>query len=447
MRDPARWWNAVPRPARWWILLFLAVNVAFPIRPSTNPLSRYALLCALVEDGSFRIDPYVGETIDWSRTPDGHYYSNKAPGPALAALPLFFAFDRLSVGSLPTRAARDEARWHRHRMRAMSLLSFFVQAVPLAILVALAAAALAASGAPAAGIHFFALAALFGNTASLFTNTFFGHAFAAACALAMAIALLKRSPGWVGFFFGWTLLSDYGAAVLLPFVLFVVAPRQWAKLAVGGLVPGALWIVYHVACFGSPFALPQKFQNPVFVDTAAPLWGVIGGIPDPRIVVALVFGTTRGLLWTQPWVLALCLATPSAARKRPDVATLAAVFLPALALLIWMNAAFGGWHGGDTPGPRYLSLVFPALALLAGLSYSALGPISVRASWVGLAVAVALYLVFMAAPVLAPPTLPLWSFYLPLVTKTASLARLAALGILALLAAIAALRAPRRHPS
>ncbi|MBA3332096.1 MAG: hypothetical protein H0T39_14700, partial [Actinobacteria bacterium] len=60
-----------------------------------NQTSHYALVRALA-DGTARIDPWQMETCDKSYF-EGHFYSNKAPGLAFVALPLYLALDALDA--------------------------------------------------------------------------------------------------------------------------------------------------------------------------------------------------------------------------------------------------------------------------------------------------------------------------------------------------------------
>src|SRR6266513_2608200 len=208
-------------PYRGWVLIFLLSNAVIDLDYGTNPESRFATLCAMVEDHSFRIDHYKERTIDWACTPDGHYYSNKAPGPMLLAYPAFWLFDKIITSGKADRAARDAARIE-HRRVSLRVLSFLFQTLPFAILASVGLSWLeAAGGAPKAAVHLSAVAMLFGNTASLFMNTYFGHAMAAACVLALCLALRKRWYVWSGLACGLALLSDYSSALLLPGLVLV----------------------------------------------------------------------------------------------------------------------------------------------------------------------------------------------------------------------------------
>src|SRR5437667_7569266 len=63
-----------------------------------NQNSRFDLVRAVINDHALRIDPYEKNTGD-KALHEGHYYSDKAPGLALAAIPV------AEVGRLALRAA------------------------------------------------------------------------------------------------------------------------------------------------------------------------------------------------------------------------------------------------------------------------------------------------------------------------------------------------------
>lgn len=340
----------------------------------------------MVEDHSFCIDNYKDLTVDWARTPDGHYYSNKAPGPMLLAFPLFLAFDKVLNHDVQERSVRDKNR-RDYNWLVFNTLSLLFQALPYLVLVAIALKWAATLGVSPAGLHVSCVSMLFGNTAALFMNTYFGHAIAANCVLALCLCLIYRRYAPSGLAYGLALLADYGSAVLLPGFLLATFVREpitkWkscaSRIAIGAFVPAVLWISYHVLCFGGPFTLPSRYQNPVFVDKVnCDIIGIFNLMPDPIVAFKLLFGFRRGMLWSQPWVLVILaglilhplklklfsFATSSSSQS------LLLFAIPGFLLLLWMNAAFHEWHGGCTPGPRYMCAIFPVYGLLCGMLYN-----------------------------------------------------------------------------
>jgi len=406
-----------------WLGLFLLLCLFCELDGGVNEGSRHATLMAMSEDHSFQIDPYVKHTMDWSRTPDGSYFSNKAPGPVLLGFPLFWAFDSVETDGIADRNTRDKIR-HDLKRPNFFLLTLLLQIIPFMFLSVYGLGYLADKGVSLGALHLAAMAMVIGNTSILFMNTYFGHALTAVFVLALCLALLKEHFFAVGLFYGWALLSDYSSAMLLLPLVFAVLiwPSQMGRVKrlaycfLGGILPGGLWIFYHTVCFGGAFNIANKFQNPQFVDVANSthnLWGILT-LPSVSIIIELLVGPTRGILFTQPWVLVLLVALPVALKKSrlsPTTKALTYFLVPSLFLLILMNASFGGWHGGGTPGPRYLSAIFPALALLLGLIYDDLSPLAKTLAWTTVTYAV-LFTIVGFSVYFRPAVVPLWSYYI-----------------------------------
>lgn len=379
----------------------------------TNPGSRWALLCALSEEGRLAIDSYSEHTIDWARTPDGHYYSNKAPGPTLLAFPVFKALDAWQTWGVADRAERDRIRYLQ-RGNNTRFLSFLFQVIPFFLLVFWWVRRFERWHFSRAAVAGATMALLLGNTADVFLNSFFGHGFTAVCALAVLAAAVQGAVAAAAFAFGWALLSDYSAAVLLVPLLFFWIPdlrasasrARWLLRLVGGAsVPAVLWITYHQICFGGAFTIANAFQNPLFVEPEGMrLWGILS-LPNPAVMGELLFGSARGLLWTQPWVL-LLLAV-SLARKC-DRAT--AFAFTAFGLLFFVNAAFNGWHGGDSAGPRYLSAGLVLMGVALGMLWDGSPPWA-RAGFKVTVSAGVLFQLVLFSVYRMPHYQPLWRFY------------------------------------
>jgi hypothetical protein len=256
-------------------------------------------------------------------------------------------------------------------------------------------------------------------------NMFFGHGMAAVLTLGLALAMLQRRLFLAGLLFGLDVLTDYGSALLLPVVvLMILVPaadgswqtrlRRLVRFGAGGLGPLVVFAAYHAYCFGGPLTLPNKFQNPVFVEKGSrALWGVIDFVPSWPVAKALLFGSGRGLAYTQPWVLvaiaALVLwAWRLLADRASGLRVVAPFALGGFALLFLMNASFGGWHGGVCPGPRYLSAILPVLGFAAGLAYDKL-PRPVRALlWLALLPAIVLFMLIWAGDPAVWPQHEIW---------------------------------------
>jgi hypothetical protein len=414
-------------PVTHWCVLSVVLAATVSMHDNNaNPYARFAMLAAIAEDHSFAMDAYRDTTCDWARTPDGHYYSNKAPGPALLATPLFLAIDAVVVGDAKDRAARDVRRMSA-RNDVLDILALVLQSIPFALVVMLAADRLVAMGASRAAVELAALAMLFGNSAALLMNMFYGHGMAALFTLALALALLDRRWAVAGLLFGLDVLTDYGSALFFPILLGILLAQQprgghatrsrlW-RFALGGLAPLLVFMAYHQHCFGGPFTLPNKYQNPVFVETGGhALWGVIDFFPSAERTYQLLVGPKRSLLVTQPWVLllGLLIARDLWRRRRwstprwPAAATVLPLAFGGLVLLFAMNASFGGWHGGVSPGPRYLSAALPVVGLALGLCYDLLPRTARVTLWLLLLPSLVLFVVVWSSDVAIWPQHEIW---------------------------------------
>src|SRR6185295_6583294 len=84
MPGSARWFRVAYGVWLWGIFAYFVPAATW------NPVSRFDLTRAIVEEGSLRIDPYADNTGDRSRR-DEHWYTDKAPLPAFLAVPAYAA--------------------------------------------------------------------------------------------------------------------------------------------------------------------------------------------------------------------------------------------------------------------------------------------------------------------------------------------------------------------
>jgi len=427
-------WLFVKSPVACWVWLFLAINVSTTTLSLVNPAARWAMMVAMIEDHSFRIDKYRWHTIDWSRPPDGHYYSNKAPGPSLLGLPIFYVLDKIDTAGGVTRIERDSAR-ARDMEGTLHELSMFMQAIPLAFITLLLFERLQRLRVPRAGLHLGAVALLFGNTASLFVNTYFGHTLAAIFVLLVVLAIYERRPFQIGLYFGFAVLCDYADMLLiLPLLVALWMTRQlgWRRIfriGLGGAGPALAFGAYHQICFGSPITLSTKYVNPMFVDVqVSSVWGVLRVIPDFSVMRRLIYYPERGLAYTQPWVL-VCVALALVViwmhhadiSQRRALNWMAIFGLLGLAIMLWMNSCWGGWHGGATCGPRYLASILPVFGIVVPLLYPRLPPALRQLLVVALVPALLLFVLVLCSKHILAPESPLLEYYLTFLLQSKEL--------------------------
>jgi hypothetical protein len=351
-------------------VLTLYFTGLFPPFANPNELSRLEMVFALVEQGTFRIDgaiPVLGDHEDKALS-GGHFYSNKAPGLAFAAIPVYRV---LRVFFPPPRSPSD----------AVFVL---LRILTVSVLCVVALARFAARLASAKGSALLVFALAFGTPLLFYGRSFFGHAWTAALLfLAWDLARKREERGpaggagllaaGAGLLCGWAAISEYTAAPLAILIALRVAARgSWRTLALfaaGAAVPLLLLLSYDASCFGSPWVLSSAREaHRSYSELAAK--GLFGfGAPSPRVAWDLLFHPARGLLLFSPflvWAIPGFLAWWRSGEDRFDC-----VFaLAAVAGSFLLLTAYPNWHGGWSLGDRYLLpvLLFAGLAAGRGLA-------------------------------------------------------------------------------
>ena len=97
-------------PVRYWLLVFLLLNVFLIQDGKTNVLARIGMMAAMLDGPSFQIDPRWTE--DRAETPDGRIYANKGPGVAFVGLPVFWLIDQFVFPGTDILAPNEPLRPH-----------------------------------------------------------------------------------------------------------------------------------------------------------------------------------------------------------------------------------------------------------------------------------------------------------------------------------------------
>ena len=263
----------------------------------------------MADDGTFSIDAAVARLGDHEdkSVSNGRFYSNKAPGLAFAAYPVY----RLLRLVLPPPEPGTGSP------------IFFLDAPPdrLARLPARAAplrrAPGGAPGRPRQSVSS-CLAVALGTPFLFYARSFFSHAWTAAL-LFLSWDRLRRAEerngsgrgaqtaAVAGLLAGWAVLSEYSVAPLaLALGVRAVATRSGRRLTgfvLGAAVPAALLAAYDAICFGSPWTLSSAREaSPDYAALAGS--GVFGfRLPSPRIAFAYLLDPARGVLLFSPFLL------------------------------------------------------------------------------------------------------------------------------------------------
>ena len=351
---------------RWTIVAFAAFALAavYPMQVNGwNQNAHYALVRALAQ-GTPTIDETRNEIGDLGTGDvtlvDGHYYSNKAPGLALATLPAFFVVEAVGMRTTgdPTRVV-----W------ALHVWSIALAAVLLLLLVRRVADGFA----PGYGTTT-ALTLGVGTLVLPFSTLYFAHVLGATLGFAAFAALWNERRGpprtslvaLAGLLAGCAVAVEYTVAIVgLVLWLLVLArpPRLRRALAyVAGVALGVTPLAaYNLWAFGSVAHFSYE-ENQV-----EPIGGVLGvGVPSPAAARDLLF-SAWGLLTNMP-VLALGIVGAvllyRSGRRLEAVVVLA---VPGLAFLHDSALQFSPFGGLGLP--RYLIYAFPFVLAPLGLVY------------------------------------------------------------------------------
>jgi len=343
-----------------------------------NQNSRFDLVRATIQQHTLRIDAYHQNTEDKAFA-NGHYYSDKAPGVVLLAVPA-----ALTIRPVLRYAGVDPDSPH-----GWVVASYVATVVAIALPLAAACACLfliaLRLGGSVSGAAFAACAMGLATPMWAYATLFWGHALAGACLLFAFAAALQlrvrpssaRDLAWstaTGLAAGWATVTEYPAApaslILAIFALALVWNDGWSRrwriatfIAAGALPCVAVLLIYQWAAFGSVFHPSYSY----YPSGAFP-WmkrGYLGlTYPHPGVALRLLFSCRRGLLFSGPVVL----AAPFGLRwlsKRPATRAAAVAASAVAAYYLLFHSSFSAYSGWSY-GPRYLSPGLPLLCL--GLS-------------------------------------------------------------------------------
>ncbi len=353
-------------PSRRRTVLFFSINLflcSWHLYEGMNDniVSRAAMVAAITEDGTLRIDEFHELTGDKSLI-NGHYYSDKAPLPAFIVLPFWWAADRLGWV--------DRADEGTLNVRLLRLGGFLCGSLPFAIITTLLWSRLYRSVfnrwlTPS----LLAMLPLFGSFLFVFSGSWFGHLIGAAFLLGAFILLERKQLLSSGALAAAAVLCEYTLVIFpLCWMLLAAIRAQWRdvlRIGIGALPFAVLLLVYNGIITGSAFSI--GYDHLAGFGYRKDTYGF--GLIDPVAVFGLSISDYRGLFCYMPVLLPALIALfvlPGWRKLWKDP-----VLVPAF-LMFLLICAHGMWWGGWTYGPRHLTAVavllafrsFPALLMI-----------------------------------------------------------------------------------
>jgi len=373
------------------LILLVCYAYTFPRWADPNQNSRLNMVVAVVEDGTFQIDKYVANTVDYAKVGD-HYYSDKAPGAAFAAIPFYAGLkvmlDRPFMDGLTERLANsaafqstlreDGSGVSKQKVRfaiAQVMLTFIVSALPSALLGLLL---YRLSGEFTASIWpRITLVLSYGllTPAFAYAGAFYGHQLSTLLLFSAFYLIFTRPTRLstatligVGLLLGYSVITEYPtvlmAGILYLYTLYTLFRfDDWRRIAwvtLAGALVAAGWMAYNTLIFGGPLTLGyshselwQDQHHTGFMSLTLPHWDAVWGI---------TFGLFRGLFVLSPILL---LALPGFILWWRSGQHRVEFWVAALSMLtiFLFNASSGMWWGGFAIGPRYLLPMLPLMAL------------------------------------------------------------------------------------
>jgi hypothetical protein len=377
--------HAKPQLAAFVPILAIVVAWALMVQaPSANQTSHYALIRALAS-GTARIDPYANETIDKSAF-RGHLYSNKAPGLAMVAAPVYFLLDKSGLAAVARRAASHLAGSVGARAKTGAeaqiradrgiiwVLTLWAVTIPAAVLLVIVRA-VAERIQPGYGT-LVAVSLGAGTLVMPFATLLYSHVLAATLAFAgFATLFLGRSDSSrrvlaAGVLCGLAVTTEYPLAIVAgllgPYV--IARDRSWRAVAVyaAGVIVGLAPLgLYDLFAFGSITHLSYTGALPTTSAAISPHQSGLFGVGLPQLARGLrVLFAPKGLIVLTPFV-AFGIAGLVLMRRGPYKWETALASLTLLAFLVY-NAGYFGPLGGQTPGARFMIAALPFAFLGCG---------------------------------------------------------------------------------
>lgn len=326
------------------------------VEPGTNDFLTFRM-------NRFILNPKLNNTCDWSYY-EGNYYSNKAPGSIFIGtavyLPLFWLEELLGIP------------WNYPYVEILNayIINFFVSVLIVGLGILFFYKLLLIKEFPIRKALFLSLILAFSTMIFPYSTELWGHPTAMAFIIFALYNMEKgnnKNIALAGFFAGFATLTDY-LALFITFALgvFIIINNR-KKLfwyVIGGVLPMLLMLAYHYFCFGNIFNTPTTFTNPIFLQKNAFL-GLFSTI-SWKVFMKLLIGLERGLLPVMPILVFSFIGFYFYLKAQKKDLIYAMFSITTLFLILFVNASFIYWFGGNSACARYQIIAMPFWVLLIG---------------------------------------------------------------------------------
>jgi hypothetical protein len=341
-----------------------------------NGNSRFDLIYAIVREGRLTIDTFQhqqGTNTGDKAFFNGHYYSDKAPGPALVGAIIYFPlyWTRLIFHHLGQTSAEQ-------------ILTFLVLGVPSALagsLIYILCLYLSRSRFQA---YLVTLITTLGTMYFPYTVTFFSHQFSSSLLFGafFFIFFLKERPemwkNWysflIGLLLGWAFISEFPTAIIIFALVCYYIYAIWRNPnfrhfrsiilpILGGAIPIIILLVYNKLCFGNFLSLGYAHESdPSFNSSMAQ--GLMGiSWPSLLVLYYWTFHPAMGLFWQSPALLFFIIgAVFMFLKRRYRVEAFLALWIIGSYMIIM--SGYYMWWGGSALGARNIIPMLPYFCIL-----------------------------------------------------------------------------------
>ncbi|MCC7301992.1 MAG: hypothetical protein IT233_05070 [Bacteroidia bacterium] len=320
---------------------------------NANTTSRALTVLSVVESGTFCIDRYHEKTKDKSFV-NGHYYSDKAPLPALLTIPFFAVMKWTGLVTDHNGSFFGPEVYY--------LGNFICGSLPFALILLGGLRYMKRKKTKLSRGIVLLMLSFFGSFIFIMAGTFFAHMLSALFILHAWLDMEEDQYVRAGAFTGAAFLCEYTLLLFIPvwLVHLYLKKKSWritARFLLGSLPPLLFLMFYNYIFTGSPFEMLYKYH------TFQELHQDYGfALPSLDSLWGLSFSPYRGLFFYAPVLIIFLAAGLSALRRGNILQRLRAEYVvPASLIFFLFIAGYFGWHGGWTYGPR---LLFPIAVLL-----------------------------------------------------------------------------------